>query len=241
MGQARQYSNVNWWLGLRGTEDCTCHASASGRSATASFPANIDYTKLLERGASRDGLVRTKCPGQGMIKLCRGQNWRWVGSGDDLATAGGYTQWNPRSSSDRMYSLECVVLHVIFYSTGEPNSSNENCVILWSKEQYNWADWSCLGVRDGPYQFKPVCQKEKAVDGDDDYYNGGGDDPSGKDDNNDNLERSCLEVDVKYKGLVEVARLDGVYSHIECRRQCALNSQCDTWSGIITSSLRSKT
>jgi hypothetical protein len=30
-GHARQFDNVNWWIGLRGSEDCTCNAPIAGR------------------------------------------------------------------------------------------------------------------------------------------------------------------------------------------------------------------
>jgi hypothetical protein len=122
-------------------------------------------------------------------------------------------------------------------STNEPNDPRENCVIMWSKEGYNWGDWGCQAVRDAQYSFKPICQMDR-FDVDDYGGGGGGKDTTGKPEErvpNENFKRICVEADVKYKGQMEVDRIKGVYSHEECRRQCALNSRCDTWKSITKS------
>ena len=97
--------------------------------------------------------------------------------------------------------------------TREPNSDRENCVVMWARENYKWADWTCQTVNERNLRFRPLCQKD-SIDEDlyDDYDNGDGvrDYDSGDEDDGD-IEKVCSEMGVKHKGDTEVDRIMGVY------------------------------
>ena len=75
-------------------------------------------------------------------------------------------------------------LPVQYLRTDEPNSDDENCVIMWSKGGYKWADWTCQTTRDGHCyngdcgntRFRPLCQKDSL---DDQLYDDYGDESTG--------------------------------------------------------------
>ena len=45
-----------------------------------------------------------------------------------------------------------------FFRTREPNSDRENCVVMWAKANYRWADWTCQTVSDGNLRFRVAIQ-----------------------------------------------------------------------------------
>ena len=67
----------------------------------------------------------------------------------------------------------------LFCRTREPNSERENCVVMWAKENYRWADWRCQVVNDetvkrgGSVRFRPLCQKDSHDHDLNDNYSGG--------------------------------------------------------------------
>ena len=96
--QARRHPNVNWWIGLRGSEDCSCNPPIDLRSQSQSphaFRADIDYGRIMEREAGRVDRVKTICP-KGFTKLCKGNTWRWIDSGEYLSDGEGFSKWNQK-------------------------------------------------------------------------------------------------------------------------------------------------
>ena len=49
----------------------------------------------MEREAGRVDRVKTVCP-KGFTKLCKGNVWRWIDSGDYLSDGDGFSKWNQR-------------------------------------------------------------------------------------------------------------------------------------------------
>lgn len=222
-GQAGKYPNINWWIGLRETEDCKCRATDA---RAAEFEASLDYNTLGDRSAN--GYVKTRCPSVGTYqKVCTGKLWRWGYSAVRLL----YSDWNR--------------------DTGEPNGDQEHCVSLWVKAGYKWGDWHCNTNTDAGHGFKPICQKDKNADdvseGDEDYdhnddhtgnddYDNDDDDYGDEDDYDDEFppdnSAKCVDQGVVYKSFPKdkITTIFNVDSHELCRKHCAENSQCRYWT-----------
>ena len=65
------------------------------RSPSQSFRADIDYGRIRDRESTRVDRVRTVCP-NGFTKLCKGNTWRWIDSGEYLSDGEGFNKWNQR-------------------------------------------------------------------------------------------------------------------------------------------------
>ena len=48
---------------------------------------------MRERDAARVDRVKTVCP-DGFAKVCRGNTWRWIDTGERLEDGGNFDKWN---------------------------------------------------------------------------------------------------------------------------------------------------
>ena len=80
------------------SNNLTLLRSQSPSPSPHSFRADIDYGRIRERESTRVDRVRTVCPPNGgFAKLCKGNAWRWIDSGEYLGDgAAGFNKWNQR-------------------------------------------------------------------------------------------------------------------------------------------------
>ncbi|TRY68397.1 hypothetical protein TCAL_14261 [Tigriopus californicus] len=235
-GQARQYPNVIWWIGLREAQNCRCQPPSRTSNP---FIAKLDQSSLLDPNG---GYVKSRCV-DGFNLICSGVSWKWASSGTNV----GATQWNPSTNEPNSNLEHCVTL----WARENYNWADWSCKVsteggqtfkpVCQKDKLDHLDYAEDDYEDDyDYDYSDDNKDKEPRDIDeeeeDDYYyeddDGGKDGDYGPSANLESNEAECVEQNIRYRFRPDdqFETFSGVSSFENCQLQCAGNPACQFWT-----------